>query len=122
MSTWSASVRYSEIDGQGVVFNAHYLTYCDEAMSRYFDDLGFAGFSANVQLVSSALTWTSAARWGDTVDVDVDCLRIGTTSITLGFDVRVGERRCCRVETTYVHIDADGRSTPVPDEVRTALS
>mgnify|MGYP001822445374 FL=1 len=29
-------VRYSEIDGQGIVFNAHYLTYFDTAITEYF--------------------------------------------------------------------------------------
>jgi len=28
-------VRYSEIDGQKVVFNAHYLTYFDTAITEY---------------------------------------------------------------------------------------
>ncbi|MEY9820936.1 hypothetical protein ABIF75_004582 [Bradyrhizobium japonicum] len=34
-------VRYSEIDGQGVVFNAHYLTYFDTTITEYFRALGF---------------------------------------------------------------------------------
>jgi acyl-CoA thioester hydrolase len=122
MRTWSAPVRYAEVDGQNVVFNAHYLTYCDEAMSHYFTDLGLGPFSAYVQLVSSTLTWKAPARWGDVVDVDVSCLRIGTTSLVLGFDVRVGDRLCCRVETTYVHIDGDGRPEPVPDDARAMLA
>lgn len=121
MSTWSAPVRYVEVDGQNVVFNAHYLTYCDEAMSHYFRKLGLGLFSADVQLVSSTLTWRAPARWGEVIEVDVTCLRIGTTSLVLGFDVHVGDRACCRVETTYVHIDGDGRPKPVPDDARVAM-
>ena len=34
-------VRYSEIDGQGVVFNAHYLTYFDTTITEYFRALGY---------------------------------------------------------------------------------
>jgi acyl-CoA thioester hydrolase len=122
MGTWSAPVRYAEIDGQGVVFNAHYLTYCDEAMARYCRDRTLGDFAADVQLVSSTLTWTSGARWGETVDVDVECRRIGTTSFVLGFAIAADGRACCTVETTYVHIGADGRSQPIPDDVRRALS
>lgn len=121
MTIWSAPVRYAEVDGQNVVFNAHYLTYCDEAMSQFCADQGFPGLSADVQLVASSLTWTAAARWGETVEVEVTCLRIGTTSFVLGFDVRAAGRSCCRVETTYVHIDGDGRPTRIPDEVRAAF-
>lgn len=29
-------IRYSEIDGQGVVFNAHYLTFYDTTITEYF--------------------------------------------------------------------------------------
>ncbi len=122
MTTWSAPVRYAEIDGQGVVFNAHYLTYCDEAMAQFFRDRGLSGLAADVQLVGSTLAWKSAARWGDTVEVDVCCARIGNTSFVLEFDIRVGDRVCCHVETTYVHIDANGRPTRVPDEASAALS
>jgi acyl-CoA thioester hydrolase len=121
-AVWSASVRYSEVDGQNVVFNAHYLTYCDEAMSKYCRDVGLGPFSADVQLVASTLTWTSAARWGDTVEVDVTCPKVGTTSFVLDFVVRVGERVCCSVSTTYVHIDHAGRSEPLSDHERAQLT
>ena len=29
-------IRYSEVDAQGIVFNAHYLTYFDCAITEYF--------------------------------------------------------------------------------------
>ena len=34
-------VRYSEIDGQGVLFNAHYLTFYDTTITEYFRALGY---------------------------------------------------------------------------------
>ncbi|MEC7649574.1 MAG: acyl-CoA thioesterase, partial [Pseudomonadota bacterium] len=33
---WPFRVRYSEVDGQMIVFNAHYLTYYDTAITEYF--------------------------------------------------------------------------------------
>ena len=38
---YSFRVRYSEIDAQGIVFNAHYLTYFDSAMTEYLRNLGY---------------------------------------------------------------------------------
>jgi acyl-CoA thioester hydrolase len=122
MSTWSAPVRYAEVDGQGVVFNAHYLLYCDEAMAAFCRARAVGPIADRVQLVTSTLTWTSAARWGDVVDVDVRCLRVGTTSFVLRFEIAAGERACCTVETTYVLTDESWRPTPVPDDVRAALT
>jgi acyl-CoA thioester hydrolase len=33
-------VRYAEIDGQKIVYNAHYLTYLDLAFTEYFRAIG----------------------------------------------------------------------------------
>ncbi len=41
MSAWSAPVRYAECDMQGIVFNAHYLLYADEALTGLLRGLGF---------------------------------------------------------------------------------
>lgn len=120
-STWSAPVRYAEVDQQGVVFNSHYLLYCDEAMGAYCEQRGLREFVSLVRLVSSTLTWSGPATWGDVVDVDVSCTKIGRTSATLAFDVRAGGRPCCTVETTYVYADVAGVPQPIPDEARAAL-
>jgi acyl-CoA thioester hydrolase len=122
MTTWSAPVRYAEVDGQGVVFNSHYLLYCDEAMSAFCRERGLLTLAEQVQLVSSTLSWKSGARWGDILEVDATCTRVGRTSFGLAFDIRVGERSCCQVETTYVLTDGAGRSIPVPDDARAALT
>ncbi|MDC0651883.1 YbgC/FadM family acyl-CoA thioesterase, partial [Alphaproteobacteria bacterium] len=34
--TYSFRVRYAEVDAQGIVFNAHYLTYFDCAITEYY--------------------------------------------------------------------------------------
>jgi acyl-CoA thioester hydrolase len=121
MATWSAPVRYAEVDQQGVVFNSHFLLYCDEAMGAYCEARGLRDFVALVRLVSSTLTWTGPARWGEVLEVDVGCTRIGRTSATLAFDVRAGGRASCHVETTYVYADESGTPRPIPDDIRARL-
>ena len=72
-------VRYSEIDGQGVVFNAHYLTYFDTTITEYFRALGYDQYADAKQtgedyhVVKSLIeykapvrfdrNWTSAHAW-----------------------------------------------------------
>jgi acyl-CoA thioester hydrolase len=121
MSTWSAPVRYAEVDQQGVVFNAHYLLYCDEALAAFCAQRGLREFAALVRLVSSTLTWSGPARWGDVIDIDATCTGVGRTSVTIAFAIRTGGRTCCTVQTTYVYTDTSGAKQPIPDEVRTAL-
>ena len=114
-------MRYMEVDQQGIVFNAHYLTYCDEAMTAYVKELGLLEFAELVRLVTSTITWRGSARWGDVVAVDVRCGKIGRTSVTLEFTVTASSRPCCTVTTVYVYADGAGVPQPVPEWVRQRL-
>jgi acyl-CoA thioester hydrolase len=123
---WSAPVRFVECDQQGVVFNAHYLTWADEAVNTWWERAGLPWgaletWGMEYFVKASALDWVSSARYGDTVSVDVEVEKLGRTSLTLAFAIRVGARLCCTVRTTYVAA-VDGRPTPWPDEVRARLS
>ena len=122
---WSSPVRYVECDQQGVVFNAHYLTWADEASNHWWathgllwDELVARGVEPVVK--ASSLEWSSSARWGDTVTVDAETEKVGRTSVAVRFTVRVGERVCCVVRNTYVATDG-GRATPWPDDIRAAI-
>ena len=122
-AAWSAPVRYAECDQQGVVFNAHYLAYADEAVTHVLARLGVPyeallarGFDTSV--VATELQWSSPARWGDTVEVDGVVERVGRTSFVVAMTICVGERLCCRVRTTYVLVDAGRTPVPIPDDVR----
>jgi acyl-CoA thioester hydrolase len=121
MTTWSAPVRYAEVDGQGVVFNSHYLLYADEAMNAFCRAHSLGSVADHVQLVTSTLTWKSGARWGEVVAVDVACRRVGTSSFTLTFDMTADGHPCCVVETVYVLV-IDGRPARIPDDMRAALT
>ena len=122
---WSAPVRFVECDQQGVVFNAHYLTWADEAVNAWWEAAGLpfgalGAWGLDYYVKASSLDWVSSARYGDTVAVDVELEKLGRTSLTLVFAVRVGERLCCTVRTTYVAA-AGGSPVPWPEEVRGRL-
>ena len=123
VSAWSAPVRYAECDQQGVVFNAHYLAYADEAVTHVlaaqgvtYEDLLARGMDTSV--VATELAWSSPARWGDVVEVDGVVERVGRTSFVVAMTISVGDRLCCRVRTTYVLMDADRTPVAVPEDVR----
>ena len=123
--TWSAPVRYVECDQQGIVFNAHYLTWADEASNGWWETHGITWAELAERHVepvvkASTLEWASSARWGDTVTVDAETEKVGRTSATARFTVRVGERVCCVVRTTYVCV-SEGGPLPWPDDVRARL-
>jgi len=125
MTTWSAPVRYAETDQQGVVFHSHYLAWCDEAVDAMLDRLGtpyrdLLARGLDTAVVASELQWSGPVRWGDVVEVDAHVDRLGRTSFTVAFAVRVGADVACRVRTTYVLHDRDRVPTPVPDDLRAA--
>ena len=109
---------------QGIVFNAHYLVWADEALTPWWVEQGvdwgaYQGYQYVV--VASTLEWRSSARHGDTVTVDAALGQLGRTSLTVRFEIRVGERLCCTVRTTYVCL-SDGASTAWPDDLRARLA
>jgi acyl-CoA thioester hydrolase len=119
-------VRYAEVDGQGVVFNAHWLTYFDEACTRFMGSLGmgpnFWITEFDVMLVRAVLEWTGPARFDDWIDVTVAPVRLGTKSFDLRYDARVDERPACTAVITYVAIRPGSHDSVVlPDRVRAAL-
>ena len=108
------------------MFNAHYLTWADEASNVWWAAMGLpwqalTADGAEPVVKASTLEWASPARWGDTVTVDAETEKVGTTSATARFTVRVGDRVCCVVRNTYVCL-AEGRATPWPDDVRARLT
>ena len=124
-AVWGAPVRFAECDQQGIVFNAHYLVWADEAANAWWAGLGLpwqAMVARGVEyvVVASELQWRASARYSDDVEVDVEPERVGRSSLTLRFTVRVGERVSCEVRTTYV-CTVDGAATPWPDDLRALL-
>jgi len=87
--------RYWETDQQNVVFNMWYLAYLTMASESFFEHIGqpIPGLFAEgmgLQLVHAGIDWIGALRWGETATVAVSCERIGSSSLTLHFDVRSG--------------------------------
>jgi acyl-CoA thioester hydrolase len=119
----SIAVRYHECDMQQVVFNAHYLTYCDLAVGawlaarfgRYDDHFDW-------MLVRAEIDWRGSATFGDTLDIDVGVERWGTTSFVVRFLGSVGERVVFEGRITYVCIRPGTKEKmAVPDDLRARL-
>ena len=85
-------VRYAEIDGQGVVFNAHWLTYFDDSCTRFMESLGFGPdfwvSEFDVMLVKATLEWSGPARFDEWIDIVVEPVRLGTKSFDLRYTAR----------------------------------
>jgi acyl-CoA thioester hydrolase len=119
--------RYAEVDAQGVVFNAHWLTYFDEACTRWFDSMGFEPKESffrdfDMMLVKAVLEWQGPAGFDDTVDIAVETSRLGNASFDVRYTATIDERSVCVGTVTYVSVKpGTHESVPISDVLRERL-
>lgn len=112
-------VRWAEVDMQGIVFNPHYLTYADVAMTEYMRAVGFPypdallPFGADIFAVNANVDFRSSARFDDDLTLAVRTQRFGRTSMLFRIAVFRGEDLLCDVRNTYV-CATPKEQTPVP--------
>ena len=125
--TVPVSTSYFQFDQQGVVFNMWYFGWFDDAMTQFLGEAGYPYAAMNadgfdVQLVRTEADWHGAVRYGEQVMIDVTTERVGSTSFTLAFGVRVGAQARSTGRTVYVVVSTDGSGKrPVPPKLRAAL-
>ncbi len=122
-------VRWVEVDAQQVVFNGHYLTYLDVAVSEFWRVVGLPYPDATLHVGGdifvrrNMLEYHAPARLDDWLDIGMRCERIGTSSITLNWALWTQGRLLVTGEVVYVFTElATGRSAPVPEALRSQLN
>jgi acyl-CoA thioester hydrolase len=117
-------VRYGEVDMQRVVFNAHYLAYCDDAVESWLSVLGLNVFDHgwDFMLKKAVVEWDGVATVHDNLDIEVAVTRWGTTSFDVGFRGSVDSHPVFTTTITYVGVKAGTRQTMAPPpEVRALM-
>ena len=114
-------VRYSEIDGQGVVFNAHYLTYFDTSLTEYFRALGYDQYAdamatgIDFHVVKSLIEYKAPARFDQELDVGVRVARIGNSSLVFELAIFLKDRTDALVTGEIVWVNTNQQThRPVP--------
>ena len=110
---------------QRVVFNAHYLAYCDDAVETWLRARGVrvADYEWDFMLKRAAVEWQGAATVHEVLDIEVAVERWGSTSFDVEFTGRVGERPVFRSVITYLGVRFGTKeAAPPPPEVRARLS
>lgn len=120
-------VRYRECDAQGVVFNANYLAFIDDAFvelyrSAFGEPTGLGALGLDTMVVDAHLAWRSPTRFDDVLDIGMEIVRFGRTSQTTAFTIGVGERVVADGEIVHVYVDASLGKVEVPESVQDALA
>ncbi|MFD1045005.1 acyl-CoA thioesterase [Kibdelosporangium lantanae] len=121
-------VRYHECDQQGVVFNANYVSYYDVALTEMWRALlgsyqSMVDQGHDLVIAESRLRYLSPARFDDEVDISLNIHHVGTTSLIMRPEYRVGDTLTTEGEIRHVFINtATFTKAPIPDYVRAALA
>lgn len=123
----SFRVRYSEIDGQRVVFNSRYLEYVDVAAFAYWEwtgateVLGDGWRDTEFHVRHAEVDYLKPFVWGDEVEVSVRIERLGQSSLVLRYEMaeaKSGDLHATAIVST-VNIDLDThRSKPIAGPLR----
>jgi acyl-CoA thioester hydrolase len=123
-------VRYSEIDSQGVVYNAHYLTFFDVSIHEFFRSLNHERYSdakrtgADFHVVKASVEFREPLHFDDEFQIGVKVSRMGRSSLSFALGVfRAGsDLACTRGEVIWVYTDqASRKSIPIVPETRSIL-
>jgi YbgC/YbaW family acyl-CoA thioester hydrolase len=118
-------VRWSEVDQQKVVFNAHYLTYFDIAITDYWRamaipyEASMPGLGGEPFVRKATVEFHASARLDDQLEVGLKCARIGTSSMGFIGGIFRDEQLLISSELVYVFADPIAQvSVPVPPRLR----
>ena len=119
-------VRYSEIDGQGVVFNAHFLTYFDTTITEYFRALGYDQYAdakatgLDFHVVKSLIEYKAPVLFDWELDVGARVARIGNSSLVFEFAIfsKGSADALVTGEIIWVYTDQNShRPVPITKEI-----
>jgi acyl-CoA thioester hydrolase len=120
-------VRFSECDLQGVVFNAHYLSYFDIVITELWRE-AVGGWQkmvedgADLVVAEARVRYLAPARFDDELDLGAQVARLGNTALTTRMTVERDGSLLAEGELRHVCIDpATGAKQPIPEHVRRAL-
>ncbi|MFB0915575.1 MAG: YbgC/FadM family acyl-CoA thioesterase [Burkholderiaceae bacterium] len=121
-------VRWSEIDSQHIVFNAHYLTYADTAIAGYWRALGLPYHEAmtllggDTYLKKTTVEYHASALYDDVLTVGLRCKRLGTSSLVFDAHILRGDTLLTSIELVYVFADPRTQtSQPIPAALRQVI-
>jgi acyl-CoA thioester hydrolase len=121
-------VRYGDLDPQGHVNNAKFLSYMEQGRVFYLKQLklweGGSFLNLGVILADVQMTFRKAIQFGDPIRVGVRISRIGNKSMTSDYRIEDARDESEFASGSSVLVAYDyhnNRSVSIPDEWRKAI-
>ena len=123
---FSFRVRYSEVDAQGIVFNAHYLTYFDSAMTEYLRHIGHdyqkevERSNEDFHTVKTLVEYIKPILFDQIIDVCIRVEKIGRSSLTFLLEIYHQNEEDVLASGEVIWVNADQKthkSTKLSDDL-----
>ena len=122
-------VRYGDLDPQGHVNNACYLTYMEQARIAYIQTLGLwpggTFLDIGIILAEAQVVFNSPILYGQKLRVGVRVSRLGNKSLTMDYlleDAENGKRLASGSSVLVTYNYRDARSLPIPEDWREKIT
>ncbi|WP_215813007.1 thioesterase family protein [Pimelobacter sp. 30-1] len=125
--THRGRVEWIDTDSAGIHHNTAIARYVESAEAALMRGLGLDGYFPVAPRVRYEVDFEAPLRFGDEVTATVHVERLGTSSLTLAFEVWGGPEgtpavRAARGRYVTVHLDrASGTASPWPEAWRSRL-
>jgi 4-hydroxybenzoyl-CoA thioesterase len=119
-------VLFKHCDPAGIVFYPRYFEMMNDCVEHFFDEALSTPFSRlhennGIPTAQIETKFSAPSRHGDALVLNLQINKIGHSSATYRMTARCGSEQRFDTTATIVHIDAEGRSTPWPDALRSSL-
>ena len=121
-------VRFGECDPQGIVFNAHYVSYFDVALTELWREAA-GGYEpmmesgVDVQVVEATARYKAPARFDEEIDITIEVTHLGTTSMVTALQIHRDGQLLVEGELVHVFVDVKTLTKmPIPDRFREAFA
>lgn len=121
-------VRYSDLDPQGHVNNARYMSYFEQARVEYVRNLGLWASDSfmdfGIILAEARITFLSPVTYGMALRAGVRVSRLGNKSMAMEYRLEEGlnEAALCTGSSVLVAYDYHSKETiPIPEHWRQVI-
>ena len=127
---WEATVRYYELDPQGVMHNANYVAFFDQATTAYFKHINYDYLSdiketkKDFHTVQVLVQYNKPLYFDQDIEIGVKIKEIGNSSMTwiMGMFLKETGELVSSCEAVHVYTDQTTmKPTPITDELKAKL-
>ena len=127
---WETRIRYYELDPQGIMHNANYLAFYDQAVVEYFRDLDYdyekeiEETNKDFHTVQVIVQYNKPLYFDDEIEIGLKIKDVGNTSMTWIMAMFIKETGELASASEIVHVYTDmktSKPTTITDDLKKKL-